>query len=250
MQEQSEMDCFCEALLKDLYIARAMIQEGFDINMCLYYETPLRWAVRQNSVCAVRFLIEGVNLNLSVHGADFSPLYDAVVAFDETEENYDILQLLLENGASVNEKDARGSTVFLHALTSANLEPIKFLLYHGADITVVDNLQQTALHYAAHNSRPDVIQFILDKGCDTERADEAGFTALHTAALFEKFEACEFLFSMDANVNKRTKSGQTPLTLAVTVYCVSGELVRLLLELGANVADKFMGHSVLQMSVL
>ena len=48
--------------------------------------------------------------------------------------NYDLVKLLLENGADVNVRDDDGNTPLTNALSNGDKEMMKLLLKYGADI--------------------------------------------------------------------------------------------------------------------
>lgn len=165
---------FRRALLNDLDAARRMITEdNIDINWRYNYpETHLQFAVSQRNPRAVRFLLKRwadpnrMGSNWLYHNLYMNPLLHAVRLFDETDESYEALKLLLEKGADCNE-GIEGITPFLYALESRNLKTIRLFLDHGAGIADRRNEKPT-LHYAVKNPQLEVIQYILDLGFDIE----------------------------------------------------------------------------------
>lgn len=58
------------------------------------------------------------------------------------------MDILLKNGASVNDKDGYGGTALHRAAYSNNLEAIQFLLEHGASVNMRDNFNETPVDKA------------------------------------------------------------------------------------------------------
>jgi ankyrin repeat protein len=52
-------------------------------------------------------------------------------------EDMDVIQLLLNSGANINQSDIEENTPLMHAVRVGNLEIVKFLINSGAEISVV-----------------------------------------------------------------------------------------------------------------
>ena len=78
--------------------------------------------------------------------------------------HYDVVCLLLDNGADVNVQDKEGSTP-AHLCIDANVDQkvLQSLIEHGAKLSIVNGDQMSLLHVAAQSSRPDVLRFLLNK---------------------------------------------------------------------------------------
>ncbi|MES1257736.1 MAG: ankyrin repeat domain-containing protein, partial [Acidobacteriota bacterium] len=70
------------------------------------------------------------------------------------------VRLLLDSGAKVNEKDVRGMTALMLALTSdhADAKSVETLLAHGADATMKDGNGLSAVAWAKKFGRPDILR--------------------------------------------------------------------------------------------
>lgn len=233
-----------------------MIKVGTDVNMrigCIE-STALHFAANGGDVPMVRLLLK--------HGADvamqdiagLSPLH---VSFHCGPENMDVYKVLLENGADCNEKcPSDGISPFHLALRGRSLRTVKMLLENGADIEALSNRGETALHFSVKNVDQDVLKFILDLGVPIESSDVHGFSVLHYAAALGRPESCRFLLERGAVVNRRcSRTDDTALSLAIQAHVRQLEYstkftktVQVLLEHGADVADKCRGTSVLEMA--
>jgi len=109
-----------------------------------------------------------------------TPLMFAALAKDT-----DILSKLLAAGADVNAgqtggKNEIGTTALQHAVTrKGNLEIINLLIEHGANVTAANETGRTALMKAVWWGDVEYIQLLLDAGADLERTSNIGQTALH-----------------------------------------------------------------------
>ena len=73
----------------------------------------------------------------------------------------EIVKLLLQYGADVNDKDTiYGSTVLMWASDRGNLEVAKLLLEKGADVNLKDKSGKTALMWARRIGHPEVIDLL------------------------------------------------------------------------------------------
>ena len=164
-------------------------------------------AVKQGETETVRnYLADGSNEYLECRDATgSSPLHIAT----EGENKIEIVELLLKNGADVNDRNKDGSTPLHFATQGENkVDIIDLLLTNGADFLGRNKDGWTPLHFAAkgkHNL--DIVQKLLGAGAGT--------------ALFGKSE------------ENKNIDGQTPLLLAVA--CNNLEIVKTLLIAGAKI---------------
>ena len=89
----------------------------------------------------------------------------------------DILSLLLEHGADVDERDAT-QTPLHRALFFGKLEAVRFLLDRGADINARHDLDWTPLHSAVRGKVKDIqiVRLLLEHGADVNARDGSGRT--------------------------------------------------------------------------
>lgn len=91
--------------------------------------------------------------------------------------------ILLDGGADVNRKDARGRTaLIIAAYEHCYNDTIKELIRAGADVNATDVNGRTALHCALLYGSQDVARYLIKKGADYNRADNSGATAAALAA--------------------------------------------------------------------
>ena len=98
------------------------------------------------------------------HG--YFPLYVACKNGDN-----DIVELLLEKGANLDEKNEQRQTALIIAIQEnqekSHLEVIETLLKAGADLLYTDNTGHTALDWAQQNDDDDVIRLLIQYAPDS-----------------------------------------------------------------------------------
>jgi ankyrin repeat protein len=135
----------------------------------------------------------------------------------------EIIDLLLSNGANINDKNNDGYTVLMKALN--HYDTLKYLIDNGADINAKNNdgdtllikMASKAIHfkYESDGVRSDFfksIRLILDSGADISARDNKGETALIAAYEYDKM--LNLLISNGADINAQNNNGQTALMLA------------------------------------
>lgn len=240
-----------------LIIARRMIEAGDDVNQEIeaHEQLPaLHAAALRGNMAVIRLLLE-YNADITLKARNYfkrTALHCA--AESRGADHYEICKLLLENGASCEERDQFGCTPFILATWYKNLKVAQLLLDHGANSKTVDDNGETALHYAAMAGDIDLIRLALEQGINIESSTNSDYSALHYAAVHGQHKACEFLLKHGAMVSRKsTITGHTPLSLFLS-ECVDSSADRLvqtlhvLLDYGAQVTDKFENKSLLEIA--
>ncbi|KAK3104194.1 hypothetical protein FSP39_025172 [Pinctada imbricata] len=119
-----------------------------------------------------------INLGADVnrlHGT-FLPLHCACMVSDA-----ECIELLLEKGARVNDRDGYGRAAIHYA---AERDPLclELLLAHGADINAGDGNRDTALHWASFKNNIPCVKLLLQHGAIVDVKDFNNDTPLGWAA--------------------------------------------------------------------
>uniref|UniRef100_A0A8C4R2Z1 Poly [ADP-ribose] polymerase n=1 Tax=Eptatretus burgeri TaxID=7764 RepID=A0A8C4R2Z1_EPTBU len=178
----------------------------------------------------------------------------------------DVVEHLLQNGASVHARDDGGLIPLHNACSFGHAEVVNLLLHQGADPNARDNWNYTPLHEAAIKGKIDVCIVLLQHGADPTIRNTDGKTALDLAEPTAKavltgeiyfalaFHALFLFLSGNEeklmalltplNVNCHASDGRksTPLHLAAGYNRV--RIVQLLLQHGADVHAKDKGGLV------
>lgn len=125
-----------------------------------------------------------------------------------------IIRLLLQHGASIKARDARGTTALFWPARDDNVALVTFLLDQGADLEVRDVNGETAMLLAAMEGNTNTVQLLLDRGADVNSANKYGQTALINAADAGSPKTVQLLLARGANRAARDAFGETALTQA------------------------------------
>ena len=130
---------------------------------------------------------------------------------------------------------------FCGSLTSApdniglNEEKLRLLLRLGADPNVVGRHGTSPLRSALRNGRSEFIRILLEAGADPNLCDQQGETAVLLAVKHRRLDDLRALLARGADLNHRDKYGHTALTQEILSESPSLEVLKQLIELGADV---------------
>jgi ankyrin repeat protein len=161
------------------------------------------------------------------------------------------VSLLLENGADPNSAEDRGVTPLIAAAGVGNAAVAKLLLEHGANANAyapgAGQKTATPLMGAAHNGDAELTRLLLERKPDVDATspDNDGvvkngpvefgtLTALHLATAAASPTVVKLLLGAGASVNPRDARGLTPLMWAVGTDRPEPQIVRMLLDHGAD----------------
>jgi ankyrin repeat protein len=160
----------------------------------------------------------GTSLSDKINAKDgfgWSPLFYA--ASDGHEE---MVQLLCEEGASLEADDVHGDTPLLIAISRRRSRVVNYLIEKGAKVDSVNEWSTPPLYLAARNGEESIVKALLDHGANTEA--ERHFdkeTPLHVAARLGHEAVMKILVDKGASLQARTPEGWTALHLA----CIEGQ---------------------------
>lgn len=177
----------------------------------------------------------------AVHGSE---IHTAVEKNDLTK-----LKQLVEKDERWLAITFRDKQTALHlAAIKGNLEAAKILLKKPSQLKELDDSGNSPFHHALSACNEPLITFFLDNGGDLAFCNKQGRNGLHlVVATSQKtnIKLATLLLDKGMDVNAPSKdSFQTPLTLARSV-----EMIRLLLQRGANVNLKMEDRTALHAHV-
>ena len=108
---------------------------------------------------------------------------NAALTSASTKGNTEIVKLLIDAGANVNETNNFGYPYFATAIGSGQLEIVKLYISAGANVNIRDNKRQTPLMFATFEDTPNlaIIKLLLDSGADVNVTNVYRQTALDYA---------------------------------------------------------------------
>lgn len=150
----------------------------------------------------------------------------------------DSIQEVIDQG-TINSKDHMGSTFLHRAAREGHVEIVEKLLESGASVCLEDLYGHLPLHVASMSGHPKIVQLLLNQDCDAlDKMSSTKLSPLHCAAKEGKLEVVKLLLERGASLNVQNSYGHTPLMLAVSEDYI--DVVRLLVDAGADlfVRDK------------
>ena len=113
---------------------------------------------------------------------------------------------------------------------------LKLLLELGANPNVVENYYGSPLMQALkNNAGAEFVEILLDGKADINLPDDSGKTPVFLAVEHRRFDHLRTLLSRGGNLNHKANNGDTALTEEIKRKEASLEVVKLLIELGADI---------------
>jgi len=179
----------------------------------------LRQAVEDGNIERVKQLIE--------EGADVNVKYrrgTTVLHLASGAGRMDMVELLISKGATINTPDEKGWTPLHEAADKSHVDIVKFLMAEGAEFSPI--------HMAAYFGELDKIKSLVAKDVNVNEKDTAGFTPLHSAVCGKQIKTTDFLLSNGADANAKDNWGWTPLIWAIWNHDLN--TIKLLVDKGAK----------------
>lgn len=105
--------------------------------------------------------------------------------------------------------------IALHAAAEKNqLNIMQFLLEMGASVDITDLNQSTPLHIAAKHGHYKVAKLLIEAGANVNGKNIHGDTALHYAAAYGHVEIAQLLLAYNADTKVKNKNNLTPSEIA------------------------------------
>ena len=125
--------------------------------------------------------------------------------------SFDMVKLLLKQGADIETKNGCGRTPLHIASKSDNITMVKLLLKHRANIEATDIRNETPLHLASNqHSTSDyeenfeqiqIVKLLLEYGANTEAINKYRETPLFISSDSEHIEITKLLLEHGANIH-------------------------------------------------
>ena len=145
----------------------------------------------------------------------------------------------LQGGINANAKNKEGETALTYAIQYAETPLIK-LIVEKADINARDGLGNSPLHLALTKKKDDIFKLLLEKNADVNVSGRANAktndqTVLYVAVARDDEELVRQLLERGADPNIPDSAGSLPLVEAVIDANASPNIVKMLLDKGADV---------------
>lgn len=165
-----------------LIMMKLLLEYGADLNICstAFDMTPLlNTAAFSDFVAGAQLLIENGAGIEEVDLMDRTPLLNACNTFKTTDGS--MARLLLQKGAEVEHRDHKGRTALALAASRGQDMTVRILLRHGANIEARDLVLRTPLMHAVREGWPSVAIVLLENGARVNVMQRAGLTPLAVA---------------------------------------------------------------------
>jgi uncharacterized protein len=153
-------------------------------------------------------------------------------------EDAQAVRAFLQGGINPNAKNEKGETALTYAIQYRNPKVIKVLL-EKADVNLKDELGNSPIHLALAKQKEEIFDLLLEKNADVNVAGADGKTknqtALYAAVMQDREDLVQKLIEKGANPNIADSEGAYPLSEAVARRTANPQIVKLLLDGGANV---------------
>ena len=144
-------------------------------------------------------------------GAKMAPLHFAVGMGAEN-----IAALLIEKGARLDVRDAKGNTPLHYTVMGGNMAEsgmVKFLIDRGAQASLANKEGNSVLHLAVGYTDDSILELMIRKGGGINQKNSEGRTPLHMAVYNESVDAVKVLLKNNADTTVKDNRGYTPMDL-------------------------------------
>ena len=151
-----------------------------------------------------------------------------------TNENKEIVDLLLSAGADIDQSNYLGNSPLLNCIENGQIDMAKFLIERGANVQKKGQQKRNALSLLIlYSWSKDFADFLLQKGCEINTTARDKQSLLSDAASCNNEEAIEFL--LEHGIEEKYMAG----ALCWAIIHNSPDSVELLLTKGASLEEMY-----------
>ena len=135
---------------------------------------------------------------------------------------FQIVKLLIENGAEVNFRTMSKSTPLRSVCLHGNIEMARYLIENGADVYAINENKETILMVSANYGHLHMVNYFINEfNFDVNVCDNDGRSALYDAVHCESLEIVEVLLEHGARNFPATIDQMSPLLRAAEQRCTN-----------------------------
>ncbi|XP_022782934.1 serine/threonine-protein phosphatase 6 regulatory ankyrin repeat subunit A-like [Stylophora pistillata] len=133
-------------------------------------QSLLHLAEKRGQVEHVRRLLDcGEDVNFRM--PDYLALRETPLMLAASFNEVDVVEFLVERGASLELEDNRGFTALHHAAMGGKSENILRLIQLGCNVSKVDHKESSGMHLAAKNGHTEAVRLLLEHGANVKIAN-------------------------------------------------------------------------------
>ena len=169
----------------------------------LYKFNPLELALYYDQYEVAEFLLKKkAAVNVIVPSIN-DYLFVAMIVNEKKEA----LKLLLKYGLDVDAKSITGITALWYAARTGNVDILNLIANNVADINQLNDDKDNALTGAVSSGNIDCVQLLMEKGIDINNINNLGNTALFYSVYLEYIEISEYLIEHGADISTIDNEG-------------------------------------------
>lgn len=161
--------------------------------------------------------------------------------------NSNLVSLLIDKGANVNEPCVYGNTPLHVASAKDNSQIVKYLIEKGAYLDLTNERNESALHKACQMNLPKNVKVLLDNGANPDIPNGVERTVLFSVCFSGYTKIAKLLVEANANVNACDLYKETPLQVACKYDYL--DIAKLLLENGASPDIEVNNKNIVQWAI-
>ncbi|XP_069779205.1 uncharacterized protein [Narcine bancroftii] len=180
--------------------------------------TLVHWAALTRSISLLESYL--VDLGLPVNLPSRSEPVQRPIHWAAVKGHVTIIDLLLQAGVSLDERDQRGCTPLILASQYGHIALCCYLIGKGASLQACDRQGDNALHWAASQGHSELTRLLVYSGFNPRQQDDFNQTPLHLAVLSGNLLTVQLLCEQNClDLETKDKNGNTPLKLARDRHC-------------------------------
>ena len=191
--------------------------------------TFLRKAIDLENIEVMEKLLQQKNIDINGKADDsLTPLgYLISKNYEDQKLQHKMAKLLIDNAADIDAVNISQQTILIQAVIAEIDDIVMLLVDSGAEIEETDNEGKTALHHSKEKS----LKILLENGADPKITDNAGNTVLHYLYFIDDIKLA---LSYELDINLQNEKGDTILLASCNKKKCNNIRIEQLIELGAD----------------
>ena len=150
---------------------RKLVEKEIDIDHSrIDGECALHVAIKHKQKEALKYLLEqGADTTAMITSTAKTPLL-CISAILPDPIGFEMLELLVQYGANVNDQDHEGNSLLFYACLEEDIEVIEFLVDNDADLNLVNTEAESCVHWLCrtNNINMELVEYLVKKGTNNE----------------------------------------------------------------------------------